>query len=131
MERFLGRYAPYFFAILRIVAGLMFTMHGTAKIFGWPGDKAPATATASIIGGWIELICGPLIALGLFASWAAFLCSGMMAVAYFWRHAAGASFWPIENRGELAVLYCFLFLFLAAHGPGIWSLGGRRDRAPL
>ena len=126
MERFLGRYSPYAFALLRIIAGLMFAMHGTVKILGWPGDKGPATATSSILGGWIEIVCGLLIALGLFAGYAAFLASGTMAVAYFWKHAAGASFWPIENRGELAVVYCFLFLYIATHGAGVWSVGRAR-----
>lgn len=131
MERFLGRFAPHLFAILRIVAGLMFAMHGTQKLFGWPGDKPPRTDMTALIAGTIEVGGGLMIAAGLFASWAAFLASGLMAVAYWWRHAWGQSPWPIVNRGELAVLYCFLWLFLAAHGPGIWSLGRKRDRAPL
>jgi len=83
------------------------------------------------VAGVIELVAGVLIAIGLFASWAAFIASGEMAVAYFKVHAPNG-FWPIVNQGELAVLYCFLWLFIAAHGPGIWSVGGsRRDRAPL
>lgn len=132
MERFLGRWAPHLFAVLRIVAGLMFAQHGTQKLFGWPGDKPPRLDDAvAVTGGVIEVVCGLLIAFGLFASWAAFVASGTMAVAYWWRHGWGASFWPIVNRGELAVLYCFLWLFLAAHGPGIWSLGRKRDRSPL
>ena len=131
MERFLGRYAPHFFAILRIVAGLMFAMHGTQKLFGWPGGKEPRLDPVALTGGTIEVVCGLLIAIGFLATWAAFLSSGTMAVAYWWRHGWGESPWPIVNRGELAVLYCFLWLFLAAHGPGIWSLGRKRDRAPL
>ena len=131
MERFLGRFAPALFAILRIVAGLLFAMHGTQKLLGWPGDRPPATTAPQLIAGWIELVCGSLIAAGLFASYAAFLASGLMAVAYIWRHAWGESFWPIVNRGELAVVYCLFFLFVAAHGPGIWSVGSKRDRAPL
>jgi len=131
MERFLGRFAPQLFAILRIIAGLMFAMHGTQKLFGWPqGNKAPAMMIMTV-AGVIELVAGVLIAIGLFASWAAFIASGEMAVAYFKVHAPNG-FWPIVNQGELAVLYCFLWLFIAAHGPGIWSVGGsRRDRAPL
>ena len=131
MDRFPGRYAPHLFAILRSVAGLMFAMHGTQKLFGWPGDKPPRTDMTSLIGGVIELGAGVQIAAGLFASWAAFVASGTMAVAYWWKHGWGASPWPIVNRGELAVLYCFLWLFLAANGPGIWSLGRKRERAPL
>jgi putative oxidoreductase len=131
MERYLGRFAPQIFAVLRIIAGLMFAMHGTQKLFGWPGGKEPAGMMVMKVAGVIEVAGGVLIALGLFASWAAFIASGEMAVAYFKVHAPNG-IWPIENQGELAVLYCFLFLFIAAHGPGIWSIGGaRRDRAAL
>lgn len=131
MERYLGKLAPAFFALLRIIAGILFAMHGTQKLFGWPGDKKAATAMLSITGGWIEVVTGTLIAIGLFAGWAAFLASGTMAVAYFMRHA-GDGFFPIVNRGELAVVYCFLFLFIAAHGAGAWSIDQRmRGRAAL
>lgn len=130
MERYLGRYAPYCFALLRIVAGLMFAMHGTQKLFGWPGDKPPAGDAVMIAAGIIELGGGVLIAIGLFAGWAAFLASGEMAVAYFWKHLPGG-FWPVVNEGELAVLYCFLWLFIAAHGPGVWSAQGKRDHSAL
>jgi putative oxidoreductase len=130
VERYLGRYAPYFFAILRIVAGLMFALHGTNKLFGWPGGQPPMRDTIPIVAGVIEVVAGVLIAIGLFASWAAFVASGEMAVAYFWKHFP-SGFWPTENHGELAVLYCFLWLFIAAHGPGVWSIGGKRDRAAL
>ena len=129
MERYLGRYSPQLYAVLRMVAGVMFAMHGTRKLFGWPGGRA-ADDPIGIVGGIIELGGGVLIAIGLFAGWAAFIASGTMAVAYFWRHQPDG-FWPIVNRGELAVLYCFLWLFVAAHGPGVWSVQGRRDRAPL
>lgn len=130
MERYLGRYAPYCFAILRIVAGLMFALHGSQKLFGWPGEGPPSGAAVVIVAGIIELGCGVLIAVGLFASWAAFLASGEMAVAYFWKHLPNG-FWPSVNQGELAVLYCFLWLFIAAHGPGVWSVEGKRDHAAL
>ena len=130
MERYLGRLAPYFYAILRIVAGLMFATHGTQKLFGWPGEGPPRGDAVGIIAGIIETGGGVLIALGLYSGYAAFLASGLMAVAYFWRHQPDGLL-PIVNRGELAVLYCFLWLFVAAHGPGIWSVEGRRDRAPL
>jgi putative oxidoreductase len=121
MERYLGRYAPQLFAILRIVAGLMFAMHGTRKLFGWPGDGPPSGDEIGILGGIIETAAGALIAIGLHAGWAAFVASGMMAVAYFWKHQPNGLL-PIVNRGELAVLYCFLWLFIAAHGPGVWSV---------
>jgi putative oxidoreductase len=131
MERFLGKLAPAFFALLRVIAGVLFAMHGTQKIFGWPGTKAPATAALSITAGWIEITTGVLIAIGLFAGYAAFLASGLMAFAYFMRHA-GDGLYPIVNRGELAVIYCFLFLFIAAHGAGAWSIDQRmRERAAL
>ncbi len=121
MERFLGRWTPQLFALLRIMAGVMFALHGTQKLFGWPGDRPAATATLSIVGGVIEVATGALIAIGLWAGSAAFLASGTMAVAYFLRHAEDG-FFPIVNRGELAVVYCFLFLFIAGHGSGAWSL---------
>jgi len=130
MERYLGRYAPYCYAILRIVAGLMFAMHGTQKLFGWPGDRPPRGDGLGIITGILETGGGALIAVGLFTGYAAFVASGLMAVAYFWRHQPDGLL-PIVNRGELAVLYCFLWLFVAAHGPGIWSVEGKRDRSAL
>jgi putative oxidoreductase len=129
MERYLGRYAPQFFAILRIIAGLMFTMHGTQKLFGWPGDQAPMKVPLMQAAGIIELITGILITLGFLTGWAAFLASGEMAAAYFKAHFPNG-FLPLLNQGELAALYCFLFLFIAAHGAGIWSIDAtlRRGR---
>ncbi len=123
MERFIGRFSPQLYAILRIIAGLMFAMHGTAKLLGWPGDKPPIRGMSIMfVGGVIELVCGVLIAIGLLTSFAAFLASGEMAVAYWWKHAPGNPFMPTENQGEVAVLYCFLFLYFAAAGAGIWSV---------
>ncbi|NEM97626.1 DoxX family protein [Pontibacter burrus] len=128
MDRFLGNYAPHFYALLRIVAGLLFAMHGTQKLFGWPGD-GDTVELASLMGlaGIIELVGGLMIAFGVFASWAAFIASGEMAVAYFMAHAPQAM-WPLQNQGELAALYCFLFLYIAARGAGIWSIDGARHR---
>lgn len=129
MESFIGRFAPHLYAVLRIVAGLMFAMHGTQKLFGWPGGTEPVPVTLMKVAGAIELVTGLLIAIGLFTGFAAFIASGEMAVAYFWKHAPNG-FWPILNQGELAALYCFLFLFMAAHGAGIWSVDdGRRGAA--
>jgi putative oxidoreductase len=129
MQRTLGRYTPQLFAILRIVSGLMFAMHGTQKLFGWPGGGEPMRVPLMVVAAGIELVGGLLIAIGLLTSWAAFLASGEMAAAYFMAHAHPIASWPIMNKGELAVLYCFLFLFIAAHGAGIWSVdGGRRRR---
>ena len=135
MERFLGKYSPYFYASLRIVAGVMFAMHGTQKLFGVPGDRPPV-AIGSMMGaaGIIELVCGILIALGLLTSYAAFLASGQMAFAYFISHSPRSAV-PLLNQGELAVLYCFLFLYIASVGSGIWALdqliGHRRSSAPV
>lgn len=131
MERILGKYAPYFFALLRIVAGLMFAMHGTQKLFGWPGDGTPMPL-ASMMGfaGVVELVGGLLVAFGLFTGLAAFICSGQMAAAFFMAHFPKGAL-PILNQGELAVLYCFLFLYIAAHGAGIWSLDALRKPRPV
>ena len=132
MQLILGRFSSYIYSILRIIAGLMFACHGTSKIFGFPGTNPPLPHVISLplASGIIELVCGLLIAIGLLTSIAAFIASGEMAVAYFLMHAK-SSFWPLLNRGELAVVYCFLFLYIAASGPGIWSVdsnrrGGRR-----
>jgi putative oxidoreductase len=124
MKPILGKVHPQVYAIFRIMVGLLFAMHGTQKILGWPPSDRPAPPIASIYGlsGIIELVCGLLVAVGLLTSLAAFLSSGEMAVAYFMAHAGKGGFWPIQNQGEMAVLYCFVFLFIAAYGSGIWSL---------
>ncbi len=119
------------FAALRIVTGALFCVHGMQKLFNWPpSGHSIALASQLGVGGIIELLCGTLVALGLFTRPAAFLASGTMAVAYFqfhWKLAFANNAWlPAVNRGELAVLYCFVFLFIAAHGPGAASLDARR-----
>jgi putative oxidoreductase len=123
MERFLGKYSPYIYALLRIVTGLMFAMHGSQKLFAVPGGR-PAVPLASLAGvaGIIEIVTGLMIAIGLLAGYAAFIASGQMAVAFFKAHFSAAAPLPIQNQGELAVLYCFLFLYLASQGSGIWSV---------
>jgi putative oxidoreductase len=130
MERFLGPWAPQLYALLRIVAGLLFACHGAQKLFGvlggfggQPGTAVPLYSLMGLAGG-IELVGGLCIALGLLTSYAAFIASGEMAMAYFTAHVP-RGFWPLQNNGELAVLYCFLFLYMAARGAGIWSLGHR------
>jgi putative oxidoreductase len=124
MAELIGRFSAQTFAILRIISGLMFAMHGTQKLFGYPpmpkGMSGPLPPMLMVAGG-IELIGGVLIAIGFFTGIVAFIASGEMAAAYFMGHASHG-FWPIENQGELAVLYCFVFLFIAAHGGGIWSV---------
>ena len=128
MERFIGRFAPHLYAVLRFFAGTMFFLHGSQKIFGWPGEKMASLPTIAVAAGWIELIAGALIAVGLFGSIAAFLASGEMAVAYWMGHGLQGSFWPTVNKGELAVLYCFVFLYFAAVGSGIWSIDSAMNR---
>ncbi|WP_276497145.1 DoxX family protein [Pontibacter litorisediminis] len=130
MERFLGTYSPHLYALLRIVAGLLFAMHGTQKLFGWPGGGDTVELASQMgIAGIIELVGGLLIAFGFLTSWAAFIASGEMAAAYFIAHAPQAA-WPIENQGEMAVVYCFLFLYMAARGAGIWSVDAALHRGP-
>jgi len=119
--RSLSRLEPLAYPALRIVAGFMMTWHGIGKLFGFLGPQQ-AFGSQLWIGGLIELTCGVLIAFGLFTRIAAFVLSGLMAVAYLQFHwkldLGGYRFLPVVNKGELAVLYCFVFLFIAAHGPG-------------
>jgi putative oxidoreductase len=122
-------WSPYLLAALRVITGLMFLAHGTAKLFQWPyvemfKDGVPVGSLFGI-GSILEIVGGVLIVLGLFTRPVAFVLSGMMAVAYFMFHAP-AGFYPIVNGGELAILYCFIFLYLAAQGPGALSLDGKR-----
>ena len=121
MKPILGGAVGPIYAIFRLVAGLMFSVHGAQKLFGVLGGTAQPMFSQLWFGGIIELCGGLLVAFGLFTSYAAFLCSGMMAVAYFQAHAPRGP-WPILNAGELAALYCFTFLYIAARGGGPWSL---------
>ena len=114
--------APHCYALLRLVAGVMFAMHGSLKLFGLPGDgNALSPWSLPGVGGAIELVTGTLIAPGFFVRGAAFVASGEMAIAYFLAHFPDSVF-PIVNGGELAALYSFLFLFIAARGAGRWSV---------
>jgi putative oxidoreductase len=118
------RYAAHAQGVLRIAAALLFLQHGTAKLFGYPHvEMFDGLKLFSVlgVGGAIELVGGALLLVGLYTRVVAFILSGEMAVAYFGFHAASA-FWPILNKGELAALYCFVFLFLAAAGPGKYAL---------
>lgn len=121
MERSLGRFSPIVFALLRLVTGLLMACHGGQKVLGMFGGMPGPAPTLIVVGGWIELIGGFLVAFGLFGSIAAFILSGQMAVAYFMAHAS-KGFFPIVNKGEPAVLYCFIFLYIACHGSGVFSL---------
>jgi putative oxidoreductase len=127
------RIEPWAYSALRAVAGFMFLFHGTQKLFGVLGSHGvPAVGSQMWFGGIIELACGTLIALGLFTRAAAFLASGQMAVAYFqfhWKLALGSAILPIVNKGELAVLYCFVFLVICLRGPGPISLDRLLRRA--
>ncbi len=125
-----SRYAPHVHGILRIVAGLMFLQHGLVKLFGFPPGAEPGQQPLmGMMGaaGVIETATGLLIALGLFTRPAAFLAAGFCAAAYWMVHGM-QSFYPILNGGELAALYCFLFLYLGAVGGGPWSLDAARGR---
>jgi len=135
MDTVIGRFSPQVFAIFRIVTGLLFACHGAQKLLGWPpmagggGGSLPPIIVAS---GVIELVGGLMIAVGLLTGWVAFICSGEMAAAYFMVHASKGGPIPLVNGGELAVLYSFVFLFIAAHGAGIWSIDSViRRRTPV
>ena len=117
-------------SVLRIVAAFLFILHGTQKLFAFPvSEPRDPAAIVSLMGlaGILEVFGGSLLLLGLFTRPVAFLLAGEMAVAYFKSHAP-QGFWPILNRGELAALYCFLFLYLAAVGAGPWSLDALMSR---
>ena len=127
MAPFMKSWQPQTYALLRIVTGLLFLWHGSGKLFDFPtAPSAGAPLFVIWIAGPIELLGGILVMVGLFTRWAAFLCSGLMAAAYWMAHASKA-FFPIENGGEMAILYCFVFLFISAMGPGIWSLDTARE----
>lgn len=128
MERFLGPLNATLYAILRIVAGFLFFQHGLPKLFGGFGRDAPAELMSQMgLAGIIEVFGGAAIALGLLTSPIAFIASGEMAVAYFQAHLP-RGFWPVQNGGELAALYCFVFLYFAARGSGKWSIDSIRTR---
>jgi putative oxidoreductase len=118
--------APHILGIMRFITGALFVTHGAQKVFGAFGGIPPGSPAWIVnIGGWMEVIGGILIAIGLFTRIAAFLCSGEMAVAYFYGHIymnPVKSFWPNVNGGEMAVLFCWIFLYIAAAGPGSFAV---------
>ena len=123
-----SRYQPELLGLLRIVAGLLFLAHGLVKLFGFPPEAMPGQQeplTLLGIAGIIELVAGTLITIGLFTRPAAFIAAGEMAVAYWMMHAP-RSFYPAVNQGDAAILFCFLFLYLVAAGPGAFSLDRNR-----
>lgn len=128
----LSPYSGQAYAILRIVGGLALAFHGMMKVFGMymPPEYIPKFLTQGWFGGYIELITGILVAVGAFTPYAAFLASGTMAVAYIqfhWKFAFDSKFFPAVNQGELALVYCFLFLYFACRGSGIWSVDSVRN----
>jgi putative oxidoreductase len=129
--RFLEPFIEPIYALFRIMFGLLFASHGAQKLLGMfggidgQGGKMGPEQGLGYVAGWIELVAGLMIAIGLLTGIAAFIASGTMAVAYFMAHASGG-FWPTVNQGEMAVLYCFAFLYMAARGSGRYSVDGMR-----
>jgi putative oxidoreductase len=130
----MARRSPYALALLRIVSGLIFLEHGAQKFLSFPAGESAGSGWAlnnpGAIAGIIELVAGLLIAIGLFTRPAAFVASGTIAVAYWMAHAPQNAF-PVNNGGDAAILYCFVFLYLVFAGPGAWSLDRTRSRAEI
>ncbi len=123
MNSFLNSWSPRILSVLRIITGFLFLWHGSQKLFNFPPSSSAGAAPAFITygAGSLEFFGGLLILFGLFTRWTAFVLSGLMAVAYFMAHGLNA-FLPIVNKGELAVIYCFVFLYFFFAGGGTWSL---------
>jgi putative oxidoreductase len=126
MEGVLGRFAPQVYALMRIVVGLLFACHGAQKLFGLFGGPQMPLMSLFGLAGIIEFFGGLMIAIGFFTSYVAFIASGEMAYAYYRMHFPKGNV-PIQNGGELAVLYCFVFLYIAARGVGAWGLDKRKS----
>ena len=124
----LRRFEPHTYALMRIVIGFLFLAHGTQKLLSFPIEHPGAPAWVLFVAGPIELIGGTFVMVGLLTRPAAFLCSGLMAAGDWLAHGYKA-FFPIANGGEAAAFYCFVFLFIAARGAGIWSVDGRSENA--
>jgi putative oxidoreductase len=126
MAGFMRSFEPQTYAALRIVSGFLFLWHGSQKLLGFPpSGHGEAPAFITYVAGPIELIGGLLVMIGLQTRWAAFVCSGLMAAAYWMAHGRNAPL-PIQNQGELAALYCFIFLYISARGSGILALDKSR-----
>jgi putative oxidoreductase len=125
LMKWLGKYSDYAYALMRIMTGLMFSFHGAQKILGVLSESQPPVGSQLWFGGIIELLGGLAVMLGFQTRMAAFLCSGQMAVAYFqfhWKFQMDEMFFPVMNKGELAILYCFVFLYIATRGAVKWGL---------
>ncbi len=122
---FMKQYKDQTYALMRIISGFLFLWHGSQKLLGFPPDRMAESALMYAAGS-IELIGGVLIMIGLFTAPVAFLASGLMAAAYWMAHG-GNDLLPILNRGELAVLYCFVFLYISSKGSGTWSVDSMRS----
>jgi putative oxidoreductase len=129
MQTVLSKYSVSVYAIMRVVVGLLFACHGAQKLFGVLGEQSEINDPEGLVAGIIEFFGGSLVAIGLFTRVAAFIAAGEMAVAYFKAHAV-RGFWPILNHGELAVLYAFVFLYIASFGAGRWSVDTSRRPNP-
>lgn len=123
MAKFMQPFEAQTYAALRILSGFAFLWHGTQKLFGFPLPAPDAPAFVIYVAGGIELVGGIFLMIGFMTRWTAFLCSGLMAAAYWMAHGMN-HFLPLVNHGELAFIYCFLFLFISARGAGIWSVDG-------
>jgi putative oxidoreductase len=130
IAKHLGPWRPQLLSILRIITALLFLEHATAKLFGFPASQMPAAAVFSAFWwiGILELVGSVLLVVGFFTRLAAFILSGEMAIAYFVAHAPH-SFFPLLNGGEAAILFCFVFLYIAAAGPGAWAIDSSRNAA--
>jgi len=126
VDSWIYRYSDEALSLLRIVAALLFLLHGTSKLFGFPATEMgmPPIYSLPWIAGVLEVVGGALLIVGLFSRLTAFVLSGEMAVAYWIYHAPQSPF-PLNNYGEGAILYCFIFLFIAAAGPGAWSIDAK------
>jgi putative oxidoreductase len=122
-----ARFETHVYALMRIVTGFLFLAHGVQKIFGALGGTQVELISLMGLAGILELVGGSLIMVGFLTGYSAFICSGLMAAAYFMAHAPGG-FWPIVNKGELAALYSFVFLYISIKGAGIWSIDTARKK---
>jgi putative oxidoreductase len=129
-DAFRAEWSPRLLSVVRIIVGLLFMQHGLTKYFGFPVASPAGFQMFALAGaaGVIEIVCGGLVAIGLFARLAAFLASGEMAIGYFMYHFP-RGFFPQANGGELAIFFCFIFLYISLVGPGPWSVDAARSRA--